>query len=133
MHRMKAVGIGIALCAAAPLIGWPQEGNAAQPISGAECMSLNLSDAQMANNSVQIPILAGPSGTAPRVASAASVVLAISPAHDVSGYTEVLRINGRHGWIASSHLKPWHSLDGSDESCVPAKMSNGRYGFVTRK
>jgi hypothetical protein len=95
-------------------------------------MSLNLTEAQLETSTVQVPILSKPSKTAPKVGVAASVVLVKAPLHEVAGYAEVMRMDGGLGWVADSSLKPWRSMDGSPGQCVPAKMSNGRYGFFTK-
>jgi hypothetical protein len=109
----------------------PTTVEAAQPIQGYQCMALNLTPAQMADNSVNVPILSDPKSGAAHVANATSVVLVKAPIHEVDGYDEVLRLNGKSGWVSQSSLKTWHSPNGSNEKCVPALMSTGRYGFVT--
>ena len=128
--NMKSI-LPVATLVATALVSLSKTVEAAQPIEGYECMALNLTPAQMADNSVNVPILSEPKAGAAHVANATPVVLVKAPMHDVGGYEEVLRLNGKTGWISRSDLKAWQSPNGSSKKCVPARMSTGRYGFVT--
>jgi hypothetical protein len=132
MRLLNFVAFPLAISTAGAMPVLAQGVHVTRPLPGYQCMSLNLSEAQMESNTVQVPILAQPTKTGRPVGTAASVVLAKSPLHEVSGYAEIMRLDGHPGWVAGSYLKPWRSLDGSPGECVPAVMSNGRYGFFTR-
>jgi len=103
---------------------------AIRPLSGYACMSLNLTEQQLGDNSVIVPILSKPSSTAQRVGEASSIIIAVSPLREVNGYVEVLRLDGGSGWIAGQYVKPWRNPGNSGRSCVPSLMSNGTPGFA---
>lgn len=112
-----------------PLAGAQEALHVLRPLSGFECMSLNLSETQMFDNSVIVPVFANPSQGAPQVGIASATVLVATPLREVNGYLQVLRLDGGSGWIAAHFLKPWHNPNNPNRRCVPSLMSNGKPGF----
>jgi hypothetical protein len=60
---------------------------------------------------------------------AAAVVFAKAPPHVVDGYTEVLQLTGKPGWIETRMIVPYHSVSNPYAHCTPSLMSNGRIGI----
>jgi hypothetical protein len=98
-------------------------------IPGYRCMSLNLTDAQMADPSVVVEIKSAPNASAPNIGTASAIVVTSSPLKVENGFARVLHLNGKTGWIPVDDLRPWRAADGGKATCVPAIMSNGRIGF----
>ena len=99
----------IYVCAAVLIITCGQrmkaEGlHAVRPLAGYACMMLNLTDAQMRDNSLVVPVYAGPSTTSGRVGNASAIVIARSPLHIVNGFAEMLFPNGATVWIDGGNL-----------------------------
>ena len=106
-----------------------QEVRAVRPIEGYACMNLNLSDERMRDPAApRVPILTEPRPGAPVGTLAASIVIARNPAHAVNGYTEVLQLTGKPGWIESSMIVPYRSASNPFARCTPSLLSNGRIG-----
>ena len=102
---------------------------AVKPLDGYACMDLNLTEAQLRDNSVTVPILSGPSPDAPWGGNASAIVIVRAPLHVVNGYAEILKLDGQPGWIAADKLKPYASVSNPNAHCTPSVMSNGRPGF----
>jgi len=124
----------IYVCAAVLIIKCGQrmkaEGlHAVHPIAGYACMMLNLTDAQMKDNSLVVPVYAGPSTTSGRVGNASAIVIAKSPLHIVNGFAEMLFPNGAAVWIDAKMLRPYHSESNPTAHCTPSLMSNGKPGL----
>jgi hypothetical protein len=101
-----------------------------RPLDGYVCMNLNLSEAQLLDfKGPRIPILVAPRPDAAVGTLAAAVVFAKSPPHVVNGYTEVLQLTGKPGWIETSKIVPYHSASNPYAHCTPSLMSNGRLGI----
>ena len=98
-------------------------------LPGYTCMSLNLSERQMMDPSVHVPILTSPFPNAAPIGDASAIVVVASPERPENGYVQVLHLNGRTGWISSQFLKPWSNPGYTGDHCYPSLMSNGRIGF----
>jgi len=48
----------------------------------------------------------------------------------VGGFGEIVRRDGRHGWIAARALRPYESTSGSGVSCTPSVLSDGGLAFT---
>ena len=101
-----------------------------QPIPGFQCMTLNLTEQQMADPSVDIPVRSAPSPTAPQVGSASAQVAVRMPMKSVNGFSESLFPTGATVWIETKMLRPYRSISDPTARCVPVIMSNGRPGFT---
>lgn len=108
--------------------------HALYPIPGYRCMSLDLSDQELIDPHVVVPIKAEPSSDAPTSSTAASIVFVASPSDQTNDYFRVLQFNGKTGWIKADIVKPWSSPDGDTKAtCTPSMMSDGRPGFAIRR
>ena len=117
---------GLLFSASAISSAWAQGLRAVRPLDGYVCKKLNITEREaMSANGGGVSIRTAPSASAPPAALAPSVLLARSPLHVVSGFVEVLRLNGQPGWIEESRVKPFDPT----ERCVPSIMSNGRPGI----
>jgi hypothetical protein len=125
---MRLRTLALLLLASAP-VAHAQRLQAVRPLPGYACMMLNLSPAQMQDDSVNVPIYAQPSASSPKVGNAAAVVIATSPLNVVHGFGEVLFPNGRQGWIEAKMLRPYANASNPNAHCTPSLMSNGRPGF----
>jgi hypothetical protein len=105
---------------------------AVRPLPGYICMDLNLSEAQMMDPSVHVPIMTEPSANSKPLGYAMATVIVASPPHEAGGYLEVLHLDGKRGWIASRYVRPWRNPGTSGHKCIPSLMSNGRIGFAYR-
>lgn len=104
----------------------------ARDLQGYKCMSLNLTQQQMMDPSVRVPIKSGPSASAPVTGNAIATVIAASPLVENQGYIKVLELNGHTGWIQAGFLKPWVNPGGNGQRCYPAMLPTGRIGFDYR-
>jgi hypothetical protein len=95
-------------------------------------MALNLTERQMMDPSVRVPIRSAPSTEAPVTGNAIATVVAAAPVVQKSGYVKVLQLDGRIGWIEAGYLKPWVNPGGNGQRCFPAVLTNGRIGFDYR-
>jgi hypothetical protein len=103
--------------------------HAVRPIPGYVCMALNLSDQQMMDPSIHVPIRIAPSSEAATTGNAIATVIVAWPQREQNGYLQVLQLNGQTGWIRAQFLKPWQNSGGNGQRCYPSVMSNGRVGF----
>lgn len=101
-------------------------------LHGYECMALNLTQQQMMDPSIRIPIRSAPSSSAPVTGNAIATVIAAAPVVRTGGYIKVLQLNGRSGWIDGRYLKNWTNPGGNGQRCFPAVLPNGRLGFDYR-
>ena len=96
-----------------------------RPVPGFVCKKLNITEREaMSPNGAGVSIRIAPAVTAPAAALAPSVLFVRSPEHVVSGFVEVMRLDGQLGWIEQSRVKPFDPT----ARCVPSLMSNGRIG-----
>ena len=124
----------IYVCATAVVITSAQamkaEGlHAVRPLGGYTCMMLNLTDAQMRDNSIVVPVYGGPSTASGRVGNASALVIAKSPLHVVNGFAEMLFPNGATVWVEAKMLRRYHSESNPNAHCTPSLMSNGKPGL----
>jgi hypothetical protein len=101
---------------------------AVQPAPGLACMSLDSQALETMQQSDLPPVLSAPSSSAPRLGYPSAIVFVKWPLIQENGYTEMERLNGQIGWIATAQLKTWHPLNGGNAKCVPSIMSNGKLG-----
>jgi hypothetical protein len=104
----------------------------ASDLQGYECMSLNLTQKQMMDPSVRVPIKSNPTAGAAVTGNAIATIIASSPLVEEHGYVKVLELNGHIGWIQSGYLKPWTNPGGNGQRCYPAMLQTGRIGFDYR-
>ena len=97
-------------------------------LSGYACMSLDPASEAATDQSKLPPVFAEPSASGQRIGFPAGIVLIKAPLHEVSGFVEMIRMNGQKGWINAQNLRAWHSPNGSAAKCEPAVLSNGRIG-----
>ena len=103
--------------------------HAVRPLPGYACMMLNLTDAQMRDNSLVVPVYAGPSTASGRVGNASAIVIAKSPLHVVNNFAEILFPTGATVWVEAKMLRPYHSESNPNAHCTPSLMSNGKPGL----
>lgn len=101
---------------------------AVQPAPGLACMSLDSQALEATQQSDLPPVLSAPDSSAPRIGYPSAIVFVKWPLVQENGYTEMERLNGQIGWIATAQLKTWHPLNGGNAKCVPSVMSNGQLG-----
>lgn len=100
-----------------------------QPIEGYVCMSLNLNERQLLDNSKPVLVRTEPSLTASKVGIAGATVAVLQPVQPVNGFVQMLFPTGQHAWILLSDLRPWRSMSNPAAKCVPSWLSNGKPGF----
>jgi hypothetical protein len=127
---MKRFMIGLTIAAALAPNTRADPVYAVRPLDGYVCMNLNLSEAQLLDfKGPRIPILVAPRPDAAVGTLAAAVVFAKAPPNVVDGYTEVLQLTGKPGWIETRMIVPYHSVSNPYAHCTPSLMSNGRIGI----
>ena len=99
-----------------------------RPVPGYKSVSLNISETDLMNPDVKVPIYSKPSSDSAPVGQAASIVFATSPEVRVGGFVKVLRLDGGDGWIDARDVVPWHAPDGHPARCTPSVMSDGHLG-----
>jgi hypothetical protein len=132
MLRFASVAIIGASCFIAGQAAHADNLYAVRPLSGYACMALNLTEEQMFDPSIHVPIMSEPSASSKPLGKAIATVIVASPPHQVNGYLEVLHLDGRRGWIASQYVRPWRNPGTSGHKCIPSLMSDGRPGFDSR-
>lgn len=113
---------------AIPIAAQAQGLQAVRPLPGYACAMLNVSPAVLRDGPLP-PVLAEPRAGAVEIGQASAVVIVASPAKTAAGYTAVLHLDGRPGWVESSKLKPYRSASNPNATCTPSLMSDGRPGF----
>jgi hypothetical protein len=103
--------------------------HAVGPLAGYACMNLKLTDKELQDKSLAVPVYDGPSKESSRVGNAAAVVIAKSPLHVVNGFAELLFPTGQEVWIEADLLTPYRSASDPNAHCTPSLMSNGKPGF----
>lgn len=101
----------------------------AHPLTGYQCMSLNLTEEQLLTNSTPVPVRSGPSPASPQVGVAGATVAVATPLQPVNGYYRMLFPTGGEVWIEAAKLRPWKNAGDPKVTCTPSLMSNGRPGF----
>ena len=102
---------------------------AVRPLPGYACMVLNLTQQQMLDDSLHVPVYAEPNPSSGKVGDASAVVIATSPLNVVRGFGEVLFPDGRQGWVEAKMLRPYSNASNPNARCTPSLMSNGRPGL----
>jgi len=103
---------------------------AVRPLDGYKCMVLNLTEEQMVSSTAGPAIYAEPSRSASVLGNASAIVITADPIRKANGYTAVLTLSGKPGWVESDKLAAYSSVTNPSARCVPSVMSNGRYGFA---
>jgi hypothetical protein len=129
---LRVPSLALAAISAALLAQNAAAQNAPRDLQGYECMALNLSDQQMMDPSVHVPIRSAPSQSAAVTGNAIATVIVYSPEQNERGYIKVLQLNGKTGWVQARYLKPWTNPGGNGQRCYPAILSTGRLGFDYR-
>ena len=93
-----------------------------RPLAGYACM-------WVMGDKAPAYVYARPSERSATVGVGGEMVIATSPLHLVAGFGEILRRDGRHGWIAARALRPYESTSGSGVSCMPSVLSDGGLAF----
>ena len=129
-HTLKALPIcAVAAITSGMAIG--QTMHAVRSLNGYACMSLNLTDAQMSDRNLVIPVYANPSMSEP-IGQASAVVIAPTPPRRSNGFIQVLLFSNQPGWVEAKYVKPWQNPGPSGQQCIPSVMSNGSAGFSFR-
>ena len=128
MFAIMKYGLG-PVFALFPLLSFAQGLQVVRPIEGYTCMSLNLTESQLLNNTKPVLVRAEPTLSSPQVGTAGATVAVLQPAHPVNGFVQILFPTGQHVWINFSELRPWRSSSNPKAQCVPSWLSNGKPGF----
>ena len=102
---------------------------AVAPLSGYACMILNLTNDQLRDNSVTVPVFNGPSASSGKAGVASALLIVKSPLHLQNGFAETLFPDGRTVWIPANMLRPYKSEGNPNAHCTPSMMSDGKPGF----
>ncbi len=82
----------------------------------------------------KLPAIYGaPSSSAQKVGTIGARAIVASPLHVENGFAEVLRLDGKKGWIKVDLLLPYPKSADPSKTCVPSYMSDGGIGFGTVK
>ena len=104
-----------------------------KPLPGYQCLSMNATPSQASNPNFMLTVRQGPSDQAPVMGTAGDLLIASNPVIQQNGYIQIIRPDGKPGWILASSAKPWHSANpASNARCYPEILDNGRVGFTTR-
>lgn len=101
---------------------------AVRPLAGYKCMGLTAEE--MASSSPGPAILTEPNRGAAILGRASATVIVTSPEKIVNGFTAVLTLSGKPGWVDTKVLVPYSSVTNPSARCVPSVMSNGGVGFA---
>jgi len=130
MHHRIAAAIATLVAAAAPTALAQRQGvHVVSPLEGYRCMELNVPAADLQELSRMPPVLSEPSANSARIGIASATMIAADPLRTVNGFTQVLHLDGREGWIESAKIKVWIRPQSPRATCTPARLSNGRIGF----
>lgn len=116
----------------APLPAAAQGIRATGVLEGFGCMSLKDLPTGVGPDPAPVPVFASPEPGAALLGDATLTVLVPVPLRVEQGRVWMLRANGQRGWIDQSQLTTWRSPRNPAAQCVPAQLSNGRYGTMTR-
>jgi hypothetical protein len=92
-------------------------------------MILNLTNEQLRDSALTVPVFKAPSQSSGQVGFAAALIIAKSPLHVENGFAEVLFPDGRTVWIAANMLRPYKNESNPSAHCTPSILSNGKPGF----
>ncbi len=127
MKRM-ILAIAIALCAT----GRVHALEAVHPLRGYACMSLNLTEEEMWQETAAPPVMLMPSASSRQIGRTGASVVVASPMVIVNGYARMLFKIGQEGWIKADMLRPYTVPGKPNAICIPSLMSDGRLGFDYR-
>lgn len=99
------------------------------PIPGFECMALKVSDSEAMNPWLIVPLKAEPTNASSDVGRVSAILFVKTPEVVQNGFVEAMIFNGQRGWVSASAIKPWKSMNGSSQQCIPSRMSDGSIGF----
>lgn len=100
-----------------------------RPLPGYACAQLDLTNAQLTDPKIGVPIRGTPSRQAPIVSYAGNTLIVQEPAQPTAGFVRMLRVTGQTGWIEAKFLRPWFNQYDPTAQCVPSMMSDGKPGF----
>ena len=101
-----------------------------QHMPGWSCKMLNLTEKQLMDFSVHVPVRASASLDAPVVGYASETVAVKDGSQTETGFTQALFPTGRPVWIATDMLKDWHAAANPSSKCSPVLKANGKPGFT---
>ena len=104
--------------------------HAVRTIPGYVCMSVNLTEQELADPNITVPTKSEPSASAPNTGTAPETVFVADPPDLSNGYYRILRLDGKTAWIAKDAVKTWAPPNpASHAHCHPSIMSDGKPGF----
>lgn len=93
---------------------------------GLACMEPRILDADPKTPFDKLPkIYAAPTNGSSVAATTSSIVYAVKPIEQNGGFTKVVRLNGKSGWVATEDLIPWHNLNSPTATCFGELRPNG--------
>ena len=99
-------------------------------LSGYECVGIDIPGGNDPRSFIQLPsIYAGPSEKAIKIGSAGATMIAPFPLRQLRGFTAVVLMDQKQGWIQSSFVTGWHNQMLPATRCYPALMSSGLWAF----
>ena len=101
-----------------------------QPMPGWSCKMLNLTEKQLMDFSIHVPVRASASSDAPVIGYASETVAVKDGSQTETGFTQALLPTGRPVWIATNMLKDWHAVANPLSRCSPVLRANGKPGFT---
>lgn len=122
--------IAVLLSAAAiPAVAQQRGSSTVGALAGYRCMDLNVPAADLDDLARMPAVLSQPRTDAPRIGVASATMIATDPLRTSNGFTQILHLDGRQGWVESTKLRPWARPQVPGATCTPARLSNGRIGF----
>jgi hypothetical protein len=128
-HRIAAAIVAFATAVTIPALAQQRGVRVVSPLEGYRCMELNVPAADLDDLDRMPPVLAEPQANAAQLGVTSATMIAADPLRVSNGFTQVLHLDGRQGWVESAKLKPWARPQSPGASCTPARLSNGRIGF----
>lgn len=71
-------------------------------------------------------VYSAPNLTSPSIGITSSVVYAVSPLEKQNGFTKVIHLNGKTGWVESASLTDWRNQNLPSTVCTADLRPNGR-------
>ena len=71
-------------------------------------------------------VFEAPSAGSKKIGIATSIIYALSPTNEVSGFIEVVHPNGVRGWVQANAIEPWHNVNTPAARCTARLLPNGR-------
>lgn len=130
MARRFIPALAVLISAAAiPAVAQQRGSNAVGALVGYRCMDLNVPAADLDDLTRMPAVLSQPRADAQRIGVASATMIATDPLRTSGGFTQVLHLDGRQGWVESTKLRSWARPQVPGATCTPARLSNGRIGF----